>query len=120
MKYFFKFTILLLCMTVLTGYEVLAQQNTDSPSQTNDQTALLNHLEDVESFYTLVGESDNVQCTDEILRSIFIYEMEVSINIAESLFQPYMFGDILWFLVGKNIVLQSGTLLNLDDFDMYL
>ncbi len=37
MKYFIKFIVLSLCITVLTGYEALAQQDTSSPSQTDDQ-----------------------------------------------------------------------------------
>ena len=56
MKYFTQIIVLLLCITVYTGYEVSAQT-------TNSQNEELDQLyEDSKSFFELVDESDHVQC----------------------------------------------------------
>ena len=67
MKYFAKFIVLSLCITVLTGYEALAQQDTSSASQTDNQEVSMDRLyEDTKSFSTLVDESDNSQCRIQV------------------------------------------------------
>ena len=58
MKYFTQIIVLLLCITVWIGYEVSAQTNNQDEAQTL--------YEDAKSFFTLVDQSDNVQCRTQI------------------------------------------------------
>lgn len=59
MKYFTQIIVLLLCVTVWIGYEVSAQT-------TNSQDEAQTLYEDTKSFFTLVDQSDNVQCKTHI------------------------------------------------------
>ncbi len=70
MKYFMKFILPLLCVTVWTGYKVSAYQNNNSSSQTDNQASLEIFYQDVRSFFDVVDQSGNALCRADISKRV--------------------------------------------------
>ena len=83
MRYFTKFILLLLCVTVWTGYNALAYQETNSSPQKTDNPDVLksyqakyffdeplrSFYEQAKSFFDTVNQSTNLQCRVHLERS---------------------------------------------------